>query len=184
MDQKYLNNLKNTFRYKYRIQEEDAWDCVTIALEKRGFVGGPIHRKILYNAYVDHLRLKFGRLPKVQSGKKGAKARAKQAEHNHVGIDTILDDRFLPDRHLESVMRFVRLNGSRNMIGCTDYYYDFNARKVKRRSKCMSIRRIVIRYMMGWTMLEIGRDVGVTESRICQIIAIESKRLYKLINSH
>jgi len=161
--QKKLKLYHRIFSKRYRMKEHDAWDCVTILLQKAKWKAYSFSNQMIHYAYVDYLRERYGRRDRKNGNTKLADHR--MSIETHEQLDYEGDFTYSPDRFLERLIRVIVKYGDRRKIGS---------------KKKISVRRVLFKYNIGWAMTEIGKYCGLSESRISQIVKEESNRLYKL----
>lgn len=171
ISKEYMKRLITMFQYTYYLKKEEAWECALIFMEKCKFKAMPISRDFLRFAYVDWLRERFGRIYEGRHSDKN-EFRLNVANYLDINHDNMAEkleaDTFERMRDISELIYILRKFGSRNMIA-------------RYRKKPISYRRVLLKSALGWTNSQIGRHVGLTESRIHQIITKETLRLKHLL---
>jgi hypothetical protein len=171
------------FKYRYRLTDEDAWDCVTILFEKAKWRVLNFPSRMLHYAYVDHLRIKYSRRAKGKDNSALGQFKINVESHDELH-ENFADLRYMPDRKIDDYVKFIKNNSLRDMVATSAAYTNKDKKRAYRPVRPISIRRIIFRYYLGYTMWEIGEYCGLSESRLSQIIDKETKRLVKLILWH
>jgi hypothetical protein len=169
---------------KYRLNAEEAWDCLTILLQKNDFKEANYNSAMIHYAYVDYLRSKYGKRYEKDTDTNRIKFnKSMKSNFFEFDDDANADYRFSPDRNCDTILGFIRKYASRKLVAKESHYF-VDGKKIKKKNKPISVRMILYKYYLGESMKSIADNCGLCEGRISQIINGEVKRLYNLIVWH
>lgn len=174
---KKLKSYVNLFCRRYRMTTDDAWDCTTILLQKAKWKVYNFSDRMIHYAYVDYLRDRYGR--KSRTDDNTDRIDFKMSLENHADLEFQGSMEYAPGIDLTKtfvgLVQIIREHGSRKIIGIDERFGLY-----KGKVKPISVRRIMFKYAIGWTMPQIATHCGMSEGRISQILKAESNRLYNL----
>jgi hypothetical protein len=136
----------------------------------------------IHYAYVDFLRQKIGR---AKSGEKSPRrdfmtaffSAAEIQDHNTPAYE----DRKV--EHFVTLIKIIKEHGSRQIICDTYASRKYRERTGMELKKKISLRRALLMYAKGWTLTDIGKEIGVSGSKISQLMTKEINRISEIMKS-